>query len=183
MYKEELTNLETEEKLESQKEVEDMKEENKKDQEVEETEALAEADEDEFPELDLELINSIEHPTRSAIGGTSEASDIRIIFTKKNGKRMVLKENVIELLELEDTIQAGLLGDTLVLAKDSIASKINYSLKEQGKTFNVYNSKLIEDIVKALELDFSEVTSINLDVKYTRKNGITYLMAKNTNNN
>ena len=130
-----------------------------------------------FPDIDLDSIESIEHPTRSAVGHHGEASDIRVINTRKNGKRLVLKETVIDELNLTDKVQLGFMGNTLVMTESGI-SKVDYYLREQGKTHIIYNSQLVQDITDKLKLDFSKVTSIGLDIKYTTKEGQAYLIAK-----
>ena len=142
------------------------------------TEEEVEEDDDGFPDLDLGLVDAIEHPTKSAVGGNGQASDVTLVNTKKNGRRLVLKENVMEKLQLEETVQIGLINNTLVLGKEGIAKNIVYNLRKQGKTYIVYNTKLIKDITKALGLDFSSVTSRGLDIKYVTKNNQVYLMGR-----
>lgn len=141
-------------------------------------EEVDEEDDDGFPDLDFGSITAIEHPTKSAVGGSAEASDFRIINTPKSGKRIVLKPSVVEKLELEDTLEVGLFKNTVVLAKSGISDKIKYNLRKQKNTYVIYNTKLIEDITKALDLEFENISTVNLKVKYTKRDGKTILMAR-----
>ena len=141
-------------------------------------EEVEEEDDDGFPDLDFGSITAIEHPTKSAVGGSAEASDFRIINTPKSGKRIVLKPSVVEKLELEDTLEVGLFKNTVVLAKSGISDKIKYNLRKQKNTYVIYNTKLIEDITKALDLEFENISTVNLQVKYTKRDGKTILMAR-----
>lgn len=146
----------------------------------EEVEVLREEgkDDNEFPDIDLEAIRPIEHETKSATENRDVASDIRIINTRKNGKRIILKPSPVEELDLEDTLEVGLIEDTLIITKEGIAD-VKYNLKKQGNTYVIYNTKLIEDITKALELDFKNCSSIGLgEIKYVTKYDKKFLMAR-----
>lgn len=130
-----------------------------------------------YPPFDVSKIIPIEHETRSATGFNSTASLVRVINTMKNGKRVVLKEQVLKELGLTQTVQAGLMGDVLVLKKSGI-SDTGYNLRKQGKEFVIYNSGLVNDITKALDLDFTERSSINLEVWFDTEKNTKVLMAR-----
>ncbi len=134
--------------------------------------------EDDFPDLDVDTIEAIEYQTKSAIGNSGEASAIRLVNTAKSGKRLMLKKEVLEELELEETVEIGLIKDTLVITKEGIAD-VQYNLRKQGNTYTIYNSQLVEDITKALELDFTNLSSIGLgEIKYVTKDNKKFLMAR-----
>lgn len=134
--------------------------------------------EDEFPELDISAIKAIEHQTRSAVGNNAKASDVRIVNTTKSGKRIMLKPKVLEELGADKTVEFGMLDNTLIITKEGIAD-IKYDLKKQGNIYTVYNSKLVEDIAKDLELDFRNCSSIGLsDIRYVVKDNKKFLMGR-----
>lgn len=147
-------------------------------EEVEVPKTEEKEDDDEFPDMNPEAIKPIEHETKSAVGSGARAAAIRLVNTKKAGKKLMIKPQAIEELGVEDALEIGLIDDTLVIAKEGIAD-VEYTLREQEKMYMVYNSKLVEDITEALSLDFSNCSTVGLEkIKYVTKDGKKFLMAR-----
>lgn len=115
---------------------------------------IIKATDDEFLNFKLEDIKPLEYETKRIVSYNGEASDVRLINTEKSGKRMVLKSNVVENLDLEGNIQIGFIDNSIIMSKEGLG-KVSYHLKESGKTMVVYNSQLIEEITSLLALDFT----------------------------
>lgn len=87
---------------------------------------------------------------------------IRIINTKKHGKRIVLDLSVIEYLET-DEIDIGFTDKSMILApKGSGICEKPFKLKLYGKKYVIYNTQLVEEITTFFELDFSNTTTNGL---------------------
>lgn len=141
-----------------------------------------EYEEDLFPELDFNKIEAANFKTKSAIGGRGKASEIRIINSKRNGKRITLKNSLIERLGNPKELEFGFLEDTLIIAKGKSkkVSDVSYNLRKQSKnTYCIYNTNLVEEITKRLKLDFSNNVTVNLEhIRYKEIEEETIVMAK-----
>ncbi len=122
--------------------------------------------EEDFSNLDLKKVNPMEFETKSAVGNNEAASPVRIINTAESGRRIVFKAKVIDQLELEGTVEIGILDDALILTKDGI-SEVNYSIKKYKNDFTIYNTNLVIEITKSLNLDSTDgYNSQNLTIEY-----------------
>ena len=130
-------------------------------------------------EVDLDEIEVFDHKVKSNNGSSNEASLIRVINTAKHGKRVQIKDELIDALGIEDTIEVGIIKDQLVLTKEGISSA-KYNLKIQGKTHVIYHTQLVKDITEKCNLIFADKrTTVGFSsVEIVEKDGMKLAIAR-----
>ncbi len=151
-----------EEKIEEIEEIEEVTEDpNIKSEEIQAVE--------EFEEMETYNLSNIKKAKASSTsrGTCSGAGVVTIVNSEKNGKRISFSEDAIEHLKNEESIQIGFKDKKLFIYTGLEEDKY-YSIKKQGAKYIAYNSELVKEITKELELDFTERVSITLcSAKYT----------------
>lgn len=86
---------------------------------------------------------------------------LTMICSEKNGKRLLLSEQLLETLNLgeEHSVQVGFIGKKLVLAKKLPGENNRFELKKAGKKYVIYSSELVREIGRVQEISFEEKVS------------------------
>lgn len=92
-------------------------------------------------------------------GKNRKKGSLTIINSAKNGKRLIISEDVVETLELKETVKIGFMEKQLLLGTTLPGEKNEYELKRQGKKFVVYSSELIAQITEHQKIDFTNRVS------------------------
>lgn len=166
-----LTKEQVEEKLKEQARL------NNKYKEIEEEE-VAKASEDEekidrktgkdgkIPIVSIENAQAAKAKAKSGSARNKQSSSsFKIINTSKSGKRIVIKEDIIQYLDETEKIEVAFTVDAVVLGASGVGiSEIPYSLRKDKKNYNLYNSALVEEITERFSLDFTKTTTVGLEV-------------------
>lgn len=100
------------------------------------------------------------------------------VVNSKHGKRVQIKESVLNFLQHKDSIQFGYADDYLILSNDLGDDYTNYSIKCINQSDGVvYNSGLVNEITERFGFDFSNRTSLTIEmaeVKMDEENVYVY---------
>lgn len=98
---------------------------------------------------------------------------VTVVCSPKNGKRLELLPSLVTELQIEDTVQLGLLDGCMVIAKNLPNIEQSFSVKSRGKKKIIYSSALVAEIIRKLKLDFTARVSLTLHgVQCDEYNGI-----------
>ena len=92
-------------------------------------------------------------------GKNRKKGSLTIINSAKNGKRLIISEDVVETLELKETVKIGFIGKQLLLGTTLPGEKNEYELKRQGKKAIVYSAELISLITEHQGINFADRVS------------------------
>lgn len=84
---------------------------------------------------------------------------LTMICSKNNGKRLMISEELAEVLGLTDTVKIGFIGDSLVLGKHLPGDENEFLLKKQAKKWVIYSAELVRIITEKQQLDFNAKVS------------------------
>lgn len=91
----------------------------------------------------------------------NEKSIARVVRCK-NGNRLEITPEIVEILGLEDSVRIGFSSNAIVLTKDGQLVENKFDLRGSGKTKYVYSKTLVNEIVDTLGLDMEGRTSCSL---------------------
>lgn len=84
---------------------------------------------------------------------------LTIICSLKNGKRLMISEELANTLQLTDSVKIGFINDTLVLGKHLPGEHNTFMLKKLGKKYVIYSSELIMTIAEKQKISFENKVS------------------------
>lgn len=84
---------------------------------------------------------------------------LTIICSEKNGKRILLSEQMKETLGIKDTVQLGFLDNSLVIGKFLSENATTLNVKTLGKKSVIYSTEAVRYIVSTLGLRFTDKVS------------------------
>lgn len=90
--------------------------------------------------------------------GNSKGS-LTMICSNKNGKRLIISEELAQILELDGSVQIGFVEDNLVLGKHLPGDGNGFLLKRQGKKPVIYSAELVHAIAEKQQIDFANTVS------------------------
>jgi len=129
--------------------------------------------EDTLLELDFSDFHASE--SKSISRTCSEPGVITVVNSKDHGKRVSLSEKLLTELNYPKAIQVSLAKDRIALAEKLSDDHHSFTIKKDGKNGKrgiVYASRLVEEITKQYNLDFSSRVSVTFgDVHYLKKDG------------
>lgn len=83
-----------------------------------------------------------------------------VINSKKNGKRVILKKEIMDYLKNPAKIEVGFTEDGIVIAEKLPENGVEFSIKKMGNRMVIYSSELVKEITQLFNLDFSNRVSI-----------------------
>ena len=110
--------------------------------------------------FDKELFQPLNNSDGGNKVGTRKKGLLTLINSRKNGKRLVLSQQLIEMLELpDDNIQLGFMKKVLVLGRKLPKVESSFKLKYQGKKAIIYSTEIVHEITEHQEIDFTSRVS------------------------
>lgn len=92
--------------------------------------------------------------------GGGRRGSLTIICSKKNGKRLVLSPELLDMLELKDNVvQLGFIGKALLLGSKLPGTGTNFELKRQGKKAVLYSAEVVRVIAQMQKIPFENHVS------------------------
>lgn len=105
-----------------------------------------------------------------------EAGVLTIVKSRRNGKRVVISDTVLQRLKDPEKVQISL-KDTCIAIGEKLPGCINsYAIRKSGNKGMLYSGALVQEIANKFRLDFSSRTSITFGtVKFVKSNN--YIVA------
>jgi len=105
--------------------------------------------------------NIIKPKSRNKARGSKSAKGVcTVISSQKNGKRVTLSKEIMELLNNPASIEIGFTKDGIVVATELPENGEEFSLGKIGNKGVIYSSQLVEEITELFHLDFQDRVSI-----------------------
>ncbi len=102
--------------------------------------------------------------TSTSRGKKGETGVITIVNSKKNGRRIEFLPQLCELLSIDEDVQLAFDENSLVVIPMTEEPEYPvFQLKKSGNKKVIYNTALVEEIIKQLKLDYSNCVSKTLD--------------------
>lgn len=92
-------------------------------------------------------------------GKNRKKGSLTIINSANNGRRLIISEDVVEILKLKETVKIGFIGKQLLLGTTLPGEKNEYELRKQGKKKVVYSAELISLITEYQGINFANAVS------------------------
>lgn len=92
-------------------------------------------------------------------GKNRKKGSLTIINSANNGKRLIISEDVVEILKLKETVKIGFIGKQLLLGTTLPGEKNEYELRKQGKKSVVYSAELVGLITEVQGINFADRVS------------------------
>lgn len=92
-------------------------------------------------------------------GKNRKKGSMTMICSEKNGKRLMISENLADTLRLKDMVKIGFIGKELLLGITLPGERNEYKLKRQGKKLVIYSSELISLIAECQGINFKDKVS------------------------
>lgn len=100
----------------------------------------------------IKPINAVQ---KRVTGSSGEAGYITIVYSQKNGKRVLLAKEVVEKLELEDKVFIFAVEDKIAFSKNDISGVgKEFRLKECRGRKVIYCGSLVEELTEKFNLTF-----------------------------
>lgn len=107
--------------------------------------------------------NSVRFPTYQKGSHTSaEKGVLTIVNAGKYGNRLILPEKVISYTECNEKIQIRIADEGAIFSGEPSLEKEEegvFTLKKQGKSYMIYCSSLVKEIVETFSLNYSDTVS------------------------
>lgn len=88
---------------------------------------------------------------------------ITIVNSKKNGKRIELLNRLTDIINFNDSIKVGFLGNEFVIVPTDAKIELPiFKLKKVGTKKVIYSACLVQEIAEVLQLDFSKRVSYTI---------------------
>ncbi|THF72483.1 hypothetical protein [Cohnella fermenti] len=111
--------------------------------------------------------NLIPIQTKYESRDAAEPSTLTIVNTSKNGKRVVLSEELLETIGSPEKIQISLIENGIAICEQFSKAGTFYRLRPTGKKRCVYSAALVDLLTDDLQLDFNGRTSLSFrEVEY-----------------
>lgn len=100
-------------------------------------------------------------------GRTFSPKSVLTIVKHKSGTRLTFSADVIQKIGATKNVQVALNREGIAIGLGFTGDENYFPLKIAGKKFNIYSSQLVNEIIEAFSLDFSNVSSISFQrVRY-----------------
>ncbi len=110
--------------------------------------------------FDKELFQPLNNSNEGNKAGTRKKGLLTLVNSRKNGKRLMLSQQLEEMLELpDDNIELGFMETALVLGRKLPKVEKSFELKHQGKKAVIYSAKAVREIAQHQKIDFTDRVS------------------------
>jgi hypothetical protein len=123
--------------------------------------AIETANENERNDNKTNELKVIKPKSKSKARGAKSANGVcTVVNSEKNGKRVTLSKEIMELLNNPVSIEIGFTEDGIAVAKKLPENGVEFSLRKNGNKGVIYSSQLVEEITELFDLDFQDRVSI-----------------------
>lgn len=122
------------------------------------------------------------HPSESeSISRKSTKSGAISLVYSKNGIRLSMAKYVVDKLRDPKAVQVSLSKDSVAIGEYLPNNQNSYTVRKCGEKGILYAAKLVEEIIRKFNLDFTGKTSLTYpDVTFTTYNGYPVAVVKIT---
>lgn len=97
-------------------------------------------------------------PSPKAAGGPSK---LTIVNTAKNGKRLMIADDVLEAVNADTEVQIAINDEGIAIGNGLPSDITAFTLRKSGKKGVIYSTELVEELTDLFDLDFSDKSSIS----------------------
>lgn len=90
----------------------------------------------------------------------SPNGECTVVNSKKNGKRITLSKNLMEIFNDPEILEIGFTDEGIALSKELPENGTEFTIKKQGNKGVIYSAPLVDEITELFGLDFSDRVSI-----------------------
>lgn len=112
--------------------------------------------------IDMKKLSALKTEVKIRDDSKERGKGVLTIVYSKNGKRIEILEPLVKELQLETTVQFGIIDKGLVIGERLPGIQQVITLKNSGKKKVIYSSDLVREIIKELGLDFNNRVSLTL---------------------
>ncbi|GEC92494.1 hypothetical protein [Brevibacillus brevis] len=97
-------------------------------------------------------------PSPKAVGSTSK---LTIVNTAKNGKRLMIADELLEVIGADDAVQIAINDEGIAIGNGLPDDITAFNLRKNGKKGVIYSTELVEELTDLFALDFSDKSSVS----------------------
>ncbi len=113
--------------------------------------------------MNLDKLNAVKSEKTSRNNSKRKGQGVlTLVYSKKNGKRIVIRPSLVEALKLDSIVQLGFIDKSLVIGEQLPGISQDFSLKNSDKNKVIYSAPLVKEIIEELELNFDSRVSLTL---------------------